>query len=232
MYACQLWCKYTQTSVKRLGAAYNNAYRIMHDIPRNVSVPPHQVTHCVRTSDALLRNNLYRFFIQCASSSNFFIRSLQMSDAFYISSFFLNYSKLLYGGDQLQFLLVHFFGWLPADGSAGMDMCFACHRTILLRLSWTPTLARSAGSDPEEPHVPAGLTWSDAILTSSASIQPQLKRSMASSRESGWLFPRRAEGRRARDTMMMMIMIVLVLGSHQYCFCAVKNECVIYINQA
>jgi len=30
MYACQLWSKYTQTSMKRLRAAYNNAYRIMH----------------------------------------------------------------------------------------------------------------------------------------------------------------------------------------------------------
>ena len=49
--------------------------------------------------------------------------------------------------------------WLPAAGSAGMDMCFACHRTILLGLSWTSTLARSAGSNPEELHVPAGLTW-------------------------------------------------------------------------
>ena len=29
MYACQFWSKYTQTS-KRLRAAYNNAYRIMH----------------------------------------------------------------------------------------------------------------------------------------------------------------------------------------------------------
>ena len=100
MYSCQLWNKYTQTSMKRLRAAYNNAYRIMHYIPRNVSVRPHQVSHCVRTFDAVLRN-LYRFFIQCASSSNFFIRSLQMSDAFYKSSFFLNYSTLVYG-DQMQ----------------------------------------------------------------------------------------------------------------------------------
>jgi len=56
----------------------------------------------------------------------------------------------------------------------GMDMCFACHRTIYLGLSWTSTLARSAGNDPEEPHAPVGLTWSNAIFTSSASIQPQL----------------------------------------------------------
>ena len=82
MYACQLWCKYTQTSMNRLRAAYNSAYRIVDYIPRNVSDRPHQVTHCVRSFDAMLRNNLYRFFIQCTSSPNFFIRSHQMSDAF------------------------------------------------------------------------------------------------------------------------------------------------------
>ena len=71
-----------------------------------------------------------------------------------------------------------------------MDMCFACHRTILLRLYWTSTLTRSAGSDPEEPHAPAGLTWSDAILTSSASTQPQLnpsRRTMINGRLS-WIW--------------------------------------------
>ena len=46
MYACQLWSKYTQTSMKRLRAAYNNAYRIMRYTPRNVSVRPHQVSQC------------------------------------------------------------------------------------------------------------------------------------------------------------------------------------------
>ena len=72
MYACQLWSKSTQTSMKPLYAAYNNAYRIMHYIPKNVSARPYQVSHCVRTFDALLRNNLYRFFIRCTSSSNFY----------------------------------------------------------------------------------------------------------------------------------------------------------------
>jgi len=45
--------------------------------------------------------NLYRFLQRCASSSNFFIRSLQMSDAFYKSSFFLSYLTLMYDGDHL-----------------------------------------------------------------------------------------------------------------------------------
>jgi len=53
------------------------------------------------TFDALLRNNLYRFLQRCASSSNFFIQSLQMSDAFHKSSFFLNNLTLMYDGDQL-----------------------------------------------------------------------------------------------------------------------------------
>jgi len=47
--------------MKRLRAAYNNAYRNMHYIPRIVSVRPHQVSHCGRTFDVVLRNNLYRF---------------------------------------------------------------------------------------------------------------------------------------------------------------------------
>jgi len=67
---------------------------------RNGSVRPHQVSHRVTTFDALLRNNLNRFLRRCASS-NFFIRSLQMSDAFYKSSFSLNYLTVLYDGDQL-----------------------------------------------------------------------------------------------------------------------------------
>jgi len=67
MYPCQLWSKYTQTSMKRFHAAYDNPYRSMHYIPRNVSFRPHQVSHLVKTFDALLRNNLCRFLQLCVS---------------------------------------------------------------------------------------------------------------------------------------------------------------------
>ena len=82
-------------------------------------------------------------------------------------------------------------------------MCFACHRTILLGLSWTSTLARSAGSDPERPHAPVGLTWSNAILTSSASIQPQLnpsRRTMINGGHSWIWLAQRTTRRRAPCT--------------------------------
>jgi len=99
IYSCQWWSKYTQTSMKRVRAAYNNACRIICCIPRNVGISPHQVRHRI-TFDALLRNNLYRF-LRCASSSNFFIWFLHNSDAFHKFSFLLNYLTLLYDGGQL-----------------------------------------------------------------------------------------------------------------------------------
>jgi len=70
---CLLTVEQIHTSMKRLRTAYNNAYRIMHYIPRNESIHPHQVSHCVTTFDALLRNNIYRFLQCCASSTNFFM---------------------------------------------------------------------------------------------------------------------------------------------------------------
>ena len=77
-------------------------------VPTNASVRLHQVSHshCVTIFYALLRNNLYRFLQRCACSCNF-IQSFQMSDAFYKSLFFLNYLTLMYNGDQLIWLLLH-----------------------------------------------------------------------------------------------------------------------------
>jgi len=45
--------------------------------PDYVRVRPHKVKHYVRATDALFRNDLYRFFQRCASTANFFIWSLQ-----------------------------------------------------------------------------------------------------------------------------------------------------------
>ena len=67
-----------------------------------LSVRPHRY---VKTFDALFRKYLYGFVRRCESSSNFFIRSLQRSDAFCKSSFVLHYLTRLYDNvdDQLQY---------------------------------------------------------------------------------------------------------------------------------
>jgi len=53
---------------------------------------PRKVAYFIETIDALMRNCLYAFVQRCARTSNFFIRSLQMSNAFQqISIFFSHY---------------------------------------------------------------------------------------------------------------------------------------------
>jgi len=104
MHACQLWSKYTQTSMNRLRIAYSNGYQInMHYILRNVSDRPHQVNHYVRTFDALFRNYLYGCVRRC--------ESLQRSDAFYKSTFFLHYLTLLYDGSVTIAVIAGSLSW-------------------------------------------------------------------------------------------------------------------------
>ena len=37
-YACQLWCKFSCKSINRLLVAYNDSFRILHNVPRCCSV--------------------------------------------------------------------------------------------------------------------------------------------------------------------------------------------------
>jgi len=75
-------------SSKRVRVTYNNAYPILHYISRSVCVRPHHATHFVTKFDVLIRNNLYVFMQRWASSSNSFIRSLDLlPDTFYKSPF-------------------------------------------------------------------------------------------------------------------------------------------------
>ena len=55
VYACQLWSKYTQTSVKRLRVAYNNACPIIHYLSRNESARHNEVNHYIKFCGALSR---------------------------------------------------------------------------------------------------------------------------------------------------------------------------------
>jgi len=102
MYACQLWSKYIQNIMKRLRATYNKVYRIMHYIPRNVSVRPHKTSHCVRTLMPCWKTSCIDFLDAAHLHLTFLPDRFKCLMLFTKSSFFLNYSKLLYNGYQLQ----------------------------------------------------------------------------------------------------------------------------------
>jgi len=89
---CQLWRKHTQSALKRFRTADNNPYRILNFAFQPHSpgiVGPQQVNYFVRKFDALIINILYAFIKRCGSSPNFVIISLQLSDTFHKSPFFL-----------------------------------------------------------------------------------------------------------------------------------------------
>ena len=67
-----------------LRASESRIWQCVHPPSAHHWCSPHQVSHCVRTFNALLRNNLCRFFTRCASSSNF------LSDRFKCPMLFTN----------------------------------------------------------------------------------------------------------------------------------------------
>ena len=97
-------------------------------------VQPHQVIHCFQTSMPCLENICIDSFTDASLHRIFFIRSLQSSNAFYKSSFFILYLTLLYDGDLLQQLLlrclgVQFSPTLPMPSNVNF-LCASWHLMI------------------------------------------------------------------------------------------------------
>ena len=102
MYACQLWNKHTSDCYNRLRVAYNNAFRIIHRIPRNVSARHQQVIDGIVTFDALIRKNLFSFVQRCTASSNQCLKAIMQSDCFCKSSYVIRYNSLLYSAEMAE----------------------------------------------------------------------------------------------------------------------------------
>jgi len=82
-----------------LGISDRNTYNaiiLLRHMHSYVSVHPHQVNYFLLTVDTLIRNISDAFAERCASSTNFYIHSLQLSDAFLQISIFSRYVWLLH----------------------------------------------------------------------------------------------------------------------------------------
>ena len=58
MYSVHLWCKFKISSLNRVRIAYNNSFRILHNIPRQECAKTRQIQSNIKTFDALIRNYL------------------------------------------------------------------------------------------------------------------------------------------------------------------------------
>ena len=98
-YACQLWCKFRMSSLNRIRVAFNDAYRLIHQIPRWISVRHDMVFEGITTFDAILRKSMFAFIHRCFNSQNALIVSLMNSDVFFRSHYLSHYSQSLYQTD-------------------------------------------------------------------------------------------------------------------------------------
>ena len=87
-YGCHLWHNYTQYTFNCIRVGYNDAYRILHSIPRFMSANEGLVAAEIPTFQALIRRNVHGFVQKCLKSPNNWIKSLMNSNSFSLSKYY------------------------------------------------------------------------------------------------------------------------------------------------
>ena len=98
LYGSSLWHNYNSYSIRRLRVAYNDAFRMIHGLPRHTSASVQQIFLNVLTFDALICKSLFNFVKRCHASTNLWINALMNSDVFYESKYFHTYCNTVYDG--------------------------------------------------------------------------------------------------------------------------------------
>ena len=96
MYSTHLWCNYLKSSYNKIRVAYNNAFRLLHDIPRYVSTRLCQIYANIPTFDAYIRNCRYGFYRRIELSENLIIIAIANSDVLICSKIFSHFKTMLY----------------------------------------------------------------------------------------------------------------------------------------
>ncbi len=68
LYTAHLWCDFSESKMKKLQVAYNDALRIVLKIPRRSSASEMFVSNNVPTFNAVLRNCMHRFMCRLIGS--------------------------------------------------------------------------------------------------------------------------------------------------------------------
>ena len=79
LYGSSLWHNYNSYAIRRLRVAYNDAFRMIHGLPRHTSASVQQILFNVYTFDALIRKSLFSFVKRCCASPNLWINALMSS---------------------------------------------------------------------------------------------------------------------------------------------------------
>ena len=95
LYGYHLWHNCTQYTFNRIWVGYNDAYRILHSIPRFMSANESLVVAEIPTFQALIRKNVCGFVQRRLKSPNNWIKSLMNSNSFSLSKYYDNYNHII-----------------------------------------------------------------------------------------------------------------------------------------
>ena len=97
MYSAHLWCDYLKSSYNKIRVACNNAFRLLHGIPKYFSARLCQIYANIPNFDAYIRNCLNGFYRRIELSKNLIIVAIANSDVLIFSKFFRHFETMLYG---------------------------------------------------------------------------------------------------------------------------------------
>jgi len=82
IYVCQLWCHFRKDSFNRLRVAYNNALRLLLNVPPWSSASDLFVKHGAHSFYSIIRKQQYSLLLSLVKSENLLIKSFVESDKF------------------------------------------------------------------------------------------------------------------------------------------------------
>ena len=101
LYTSQLWSKHKQMMVQKVEVAYNNAFRILLNLPRHCSASLMLTTRNTDSCSTIIRKLIYRFKIRIDTSTNVILKSIIKSDIRWNSTIQKHWNKLLFTRNSL-----------------------------------------------------------------------------------------------------------------------------------
>ena len=96
MYTCHLWWNYKAQSFHKLKVAFNNAFRMLHNLPTYCNASEMFTVNRVADRKAVIRNLVHRFMTRLTISKHLLVRSILSSDLVWSSRIRRHWARLLY----------------------------------------------------------------------------------------------------------------------------------------
>ena len=96
LYLCSLWAKYRKSSMRHFVVSYNNAYRILHNLPMRCSASFLFANAVVDNCTTRVRKYIFSLLGRLTTSTNVIVQSALNSDVYTTSTLQQRWIKALY----------------------------------------------------------------------------------------------------------------------------------------